>query len=232
MPDDIEAARIRAVYARRDRLGLETRYDYWRPHNLFIYQARERAVLGLLDAAGFLPLAGKQVIDIGCGDGAVLLDFQRYGAAADALAGIDLLPDRVASARARLPAARIELGDARALPFEDDAFDLTLSFTLISTLVEPLARRTAAAEMARVTRPGGIVLVYDFWTNPTNRHVRPLRRSEVRELFGGKRIDFQGTTLAPPLTRLLFRLPGGRVACTQLDVIPFLRTHFVAAVHV
>jgi hypothetical protein len=85
--------------------------------------------------------------------------------------------------------------------------------------------------MARVTRDGGLVIVYEFWTNPMNRHVRPLRRAEVRDLFQNKRIDFRSTTLAPPLTRALFRLPGGRVACTLLDVLPFLRTHFVAAVH-
>jgi ubiquinone/menaquinone biosynthesis C-methylase UbiE len=231
MSDDPEADRIRAVYARRDRLGLEARYDYWRPENLFIYQARERAVLDLLNAAGFLPLAGRRVLDVGCSEGSVLLDMHRYGGLPGDLYGIDLLPDRVQSARSKLPGAHIGEGDARRLPYEDAFFDLTLSFTLLSSLLDPDGRRTAAAEMARVTRDGGLVIVYEFWTNPMNRHVRPLRRAEVRDLFQNKRIDFRSTTLAPPLTRALFRLPGGRVACTLLDVLPFLRTHFVAAVH-
>ena len=132
MTHDPEADRLRAAYARRDRLGLDARYDYWRPDNLFSFQARERAVLDLLAAAGFLPMAGRRVLDVGCGDGAVLLDMLRYGASAihadrpeapdgstgppdfvrpelvegrvpdDALElhGIDMLPDRVASARA------------------------------------------------------------------------------------------------------------------------------------
>jgi ubiquinone/menaquinone biosynthesis C-methylase UbiE len=155
----------------------------------------------------------------------------RYGATSDALYGIDLLSGRVDSARAKLPGARIQAGDARDLPYDDAAFDLTLGFTLLSSVVDPAARRAVAAEMARVTRPGGLVLLYDFWLNPTNRDVRPVRRDEVRALFAGKRIDFQSTTLAPPITRALFRLPGGRIACTLLDVLPFLRTHFVAAVH-
>ena len=230
MPD--EADRVREAYARRDRLGLDARYDYWRPENLFIYHARERAVLNLLDAAGVLPLTGRRVLDVGCGDGSVLLEMRRYGASPDALHGIDLLPDRVESARAKLPGAHIDAGDARALPYEDAAFDLTLGFTLLSSAVDPSARRAVASEMARVTRLGGLVLLYDFWINPTNRDVRPLRRADVRKLFPNKRIDFQSTTLAPPLTRALFRLPGGRIACTLLDVLPFLRTHFVAAVHV
>ena len=56
----------------------------------------------------------------------------------------------------------------------------------------------------------------------------------IRELrpFAGKPIDFRSTTLVPPLTRALFRLPGGRIVCTFLDVLPFSRTHFVAAVRV
>lgn len=231
MPDP-EADRMRAAYARRDRLGLDARYDYWRPDNLFIYQARERAVLALLADAGLLPLTGRSVLDVGCGDGSVLAGLLRYGATPDALHGIDLLPDRVESARAKLPGAHIQAGDARELPYEEATFDLTLGFTLLSSVVDSTARVHVAAEMARVTRAGGLVLLYDFRLNPTNLDVRPLKRSEVGELFPDKPTDFRSTTLAPPLTRALFRLPGGRVACTLLDVLPFLRTHFVAAVHI
>src|SRR5690606_10481652 len=88
MPD--EADRVREAYARRDRLGLEARYDYWRPDNLFTYQARERAVLDLLDAASLLPLTGRRVLDVGCGDGAVLAEMLRHGATPNALYGVDL----------------------------------------------------------------------------------------------------------------------------------------------
>jgi ubiquinone/menaquinone biosynthesis C-methylase UbiE len=231
MPDD-EADRLRAAYARRDALGLDARYDYWQPANLFIYQARERAVLSLLRRAGLLPLTGRRVLDVGCGDGSVLRDMLRYGAHPGDLYGVDLLPQRVERARELTPGAHIEAGDARDLPYGDGAFELVLGFTLLSSVVEPEARRRVAAEMARVTRPGGVVLLYDFWTNPTNRDVRPLRRAEVRDLFAGKRIEFESTTLAPPIVRALIRLPGGWLACSLLDVLRFPRTHFVAAVYV
>src|SRR3954449_667771 len=116
--DDREAQRVKDAYARRAELGLDSRYDYWQPANLFIYQARERAVLALLREAGVLPLTGRRVLDVGCGDGAVLRDMLRYGASAEAASGIDLLPERVERARELTPVARIEVGDARELPFE------------------------------------------------------------------------------------------------------------------
>jgi hypothetical protein len=62
--------------------------------------------------------------------------------------------------------------------------------------------------------------------------VRPLRREEVQALFPGRKIDFRSTTLAPPLLRLMMLLPGGWLASTLLDMLPFCRTHFVAAVHI
>src|SRR5688500_3135282 len=127
---DAEADRVRTAYERRARLGLDARYDYWQPANLFIYQARERAVLKLMTEAGMLPLDGRRILDVGCGDGAVLRDMVRYGADPTLLAGIDLLPDRVDRARELMPGALINAADARHLAFEDASFDIVLAFTL------------------------------------------------------------------------------------------------------
>lgn len=229
---DGEAQRVREAYARRAERGLDGRYDYWRPDNLFIYQARERAVLSLLRKANMLPLNGRKVLDVGCGDGSVLRDMLRYGAAADDLHGVDLLADRVERARALTPGAHIEVADAQALNSEDGSFDLVLGFTLLSSVIEPEARARVASEMRRVTRHGGVVLLYDFWTNPFNRDVRPLKQDEVRSLYPGRRIEFLSTTLAPPLLRLVIKAPGGWLACSWLDMLRFLRTHYVAAVHI
>ncbi|HEY7268713.1 MAG TPA: SAM-dependent methyltransferase, partial [Dehalococcoidia bacterium] len=92
MTDDAasrEAERVRAAYDRRARLGLDARYDYWRPANFFIYQTRERDLIRLLDAERLLPLTGKRVLDVGCGDGGVLRDFIRLGASPRDLTGVD-----------------------------------------------------------------------------------------------------------------------------------------------
>ena len=234
MAGDIEreAARVRDLYARRPERGLDARYQYWQPANLFIYQSRERDLLRLLRTAGRLPLGERRILDVGCGDGRVLSDILRYGALPADVYGIDLLPDRVERARQVLPAAHLEVGDAQSLPFDAAAFDVVLGFTLFSSVIDTAARRRVASEMARVTKPGGLIVLYDFWTNPLNRHVRPMRRREVSSLFPEKRIAYQGTTLAPPLARLLIKAPGGWLACSVLEMLPFLRTHYLAAIHI
>ncbi len=231
MPSDAdrEAARLREAYARRARLGLDTRYDYWQPSNLFTHQSRERALVRLLADAALLPLAGRRVLDVGCGDGGVLRDLVRLGAAPSDLNGVDLLDDRVQRARELTPGASIDLADAQALPFAQGQFDLVLGFTLLSSVLDSAARSRVAGEMARVCRPGGFVVLYDFWLNPFNRDARPLSHNDARSLFPGFEATFHPTTLAPPIARALAPLPGGWVACTLLEVIPFLRTHFLAA---
>jgi SAM-dependent methyltransferase len=230
MPENAseEAARVRLAYARRARLGLDARYEYWKPANLFIYQSRERDLVRLLDSLGLLPLSNARILDVGCGDGGVLRDLVRFGAQPSMLTGVDLLEDRVDRARSLTPGAVIRVADAQSLPFADAAFDLVLGFTLLSSVMGPDARSTVAAEVARVCAPGGAVVLYDFWVNPLNRDTHPLRRGEVQGLFPGWPATFRATTLAPPIVRALAPLPGGRLACTLLEVIPFLRTHFLA----
>ena len=225
-----EAERIRAAYARREERGLEGRYSYWEPANLYLYQARERALVSLLGHSGLLPLTDLRVLDVGCGEGAVLRDLLRLGARPENLAGIDLLTGRLARARALNAGMAFSVADAAGLPYAEATFDVLLAFTLLSSIIDVEARGAAAAEMLRVLRPGGVLIVYDFWVNPRNPDVRPLRRAEVRRLLPGCTFDWRRVTLAPPLLRLLAPAPGGWLACYLLEKLPFLCTHFLVAV--
>ncbi len=233
MTNDLEheAERLRAAYARRDELGLDAKYAYWDPGNLFILQSRERGLLRILQSYPGLPLDGQRVLDAGCGDGALLRDLQRYGARAEDLSGLDLLQERIERARELTPQASIEAGDVQAMPYADASFDLVLAFTLLSSLGSRAGLARVASELARVARPGGLLVIYDFWTNPLNRDTRPVRRDALRRLFPGRQIEFLGVTLAPPLVRMLIRAPGGWFACTGLEMVPFFRTHYLAAIH-
>src|SRR4051794_3042589 len=77
-------------------------YSPTRPANLFLYQQRARAMLQLLAAGSGLPLDEKRILDVGCGGGRQLVEFEGWGARRTALAGIDVDESRVRIARARL----------------------------------------------------------------------------------------------------------------------------------
>jgi SAM-dependent methyltransferase len=223
-----EAERVRTAYARRRELGLDARYSYWEPANLYLYQQRERAMVEMLGRHGLLPLGERRVLDVGCGDGSVLRDMLRYGARPDNLEGVDLLPERIERARELSPNVRFSEADASALPCADASFDLALGFTLFSSILDEGTRRRVADEMLRVLRPGGLALLYDFWLNPRNPDVRPLGKRQVQALFPGCALDWRRVTLAPPLTRFL--ASRSWLVCYLLEKLPFLRTHYLVAI--
>jgi ubiquinone/menaquinone biosynthesis C-methylase UbiE len=97
--------------------------------------------------------AGQQVIDVGCGPGALTTELvQRLGA--DAVAAVDPSEQFVAAARERHPGVDVRLASAEDLPFVDDEFDAALAQLVVHFMADPVA---GLAEMRRVTRPGGVV---------------------------------------------------------------------------
>jgi SAM-dependent methyltransferase len=95
----------------------------------------------------------ERVLDVATGSGNAALAAARRGAE---VTGVDYVPDLLDRARRRADAEALEVtfadGDAEALPFEDGAFDVTSS--VFGAMFAPDQERTAA-ELARVTRPGG-----------------------------------------------------------------------------
>ena len=105
--------------------------------------------------------AGWRVLDVACGNGNATLAAARSGTTA---VGVDYVPALLESARERAVAegldAQFHAGDAEALPFGDNEFDAALS--VFGAMFAPDHRRTAA-EIARVTRPGGRIALAS-WT--------------------------------------------------------------------
>lgn len=94
--------------------------------------------------------AGRDVLEVGCGTGLVLDRIQRFARKAQ---GVDLSPGMLEKAQARgLP---VTLGSATELPFADGSFDVTCSFKVLAHVPEV---ERALSEMARVTRPDGVVI--------------------------------------------------------------------------
>jgi SAM-dependent methyltransferase len=113
----------------------------------------------LCDAADLR--AGWSVLDVACGSGNAAIAAARLGCV---VSGIDYVPALLERGRERAAAERISLdlrhGDAEEIPFPDASFDATLS--VYGAMFAPDQRR-AAAEILRVTRPGGTVALAS-WT--------------------------------------------------------------------
>ncbi|KGN37514.1 class I SAM-dependent methyltransferase [Knoellia subterranea] len=97
--------------------------------------------------------AGQSALDVGCGPGALtqtLVD--RLGVAN--VSAADPSPPFVEAVSARFPGLVVHRAPAEQLPFDDGAFDVTLAQLVVHFMQDPV---TGVAEMARVTRPGGVV---------------------------------------------------------------------------
>jgi SAM-dependent methyltransferase len=218
-----ERARIEAYYRQRHEAGLARRYSLFQPGSLFRTQRFERDTLAALRRHGFEELSRYRVLDVGCGDGAFLRRLVSWGAAPSKLAGVDLLDERVASARRIDPGLDVRQADASTLPFENASFDLVFQLTVFSSILDPAMRRAVAGEMARVLRPGGAVVSYDFRVARDRQNTRPLWIAELRELFPDWTVDARRVTLVPPLARVVARWSW--LLCELMEAVPLLRTH-------
>jgi SAM-dependent methyltransferase len=118
----------------------------------------------LVRAADVQP--GHDVLDVATGSGNVALVAAQRGAN---VTGLDITPELFEAARRRAAEAGVDCewveGDAEELPYEDNSFDRALS--AFGTMFAPRHER-AAAELVRVTKPGGVVAVAAWTPEGTN----------------------------------------------------------------
>ena len=226
-PSEQEIARIRVEYERREREMPVGRYSWNRAENMFLQCQTSRACITALDRVGMFPLTGRRVADIGCGSGQWLLEFAQWDA--QSLAGIDLNEDRVQRAKAKLSVADLHAGDARALPWKNESFDVVSQFTLFTSILSPSVKKDIAGEMMRVVKSDGVILWNDFRVdNPRNRNVAGIRAAEISSLFPGCTVTLQSITLAPPVARVV--APLSWPLALMLESLPFLRTHYLGII--
>lgn len=148
---------------------------------------------------------GRDVLECGCGTGLLL---ERIAAFAQTARGINLSDGMLEHARARnLDVSR---GSVTALPFPDATFDVTCSFKVLAH-VEDIGR--ALREMARVTRPGGVVLA-EFY-NPLSLRAVAKRLGPAGRVSEAKRESdvytrFDAPWIVPRLLPPGLRVEGAR----------------------
>lgn len=117
-----------------------------------------RLASALIDFAGIKP--GMSAVDVGCGPGALTAVLvERLGATK--VRAADPSEQFVEACRRRLPGVEVVVARAEAMPFADGTADAALAQLVVNFLDDP---EMGVREMARVTRPGGIVAacVWDY----------------------------------------------------------------------
>ena len=97
--------------------------------------------------------SGQQVLDVGCGPGALTAELVRR-VGTQHVAAVDPSEPFVAAARERHPGLDIRRAPAEDLPFADGGFDAVLAQLVVHFMADPVA---GLREMARVARPDGVV---------------------------------------------------------------------------
>ena len=155
----------------------------------------------------------ERVLDLGCGRGAVLLMAAKLVPSGRAV-GIDLWKTSDQSGNALEVARRnaelegvadhvdLRTGDMRALPFEDESFDVVFSSLAIHNIPDAGGRARAIDEAVRVLRRGGRVLIGDI--NVTREYQARLRErgmADIERRSLGWRMWFGGPWVAAALVR-------------------------------
>jgi SAM-dependent methyltransferase len=213
-------------------------YRRWRRTTLgAITQARELEVV--FDLAG--SVKDRRLLDVGCGDGIYSVEVARRGAVT---AGIDRSEAMLAAAHNRAADAGLgvdlQLGDARALPFDDESFDIVIAVTVLCFLPDP---QEAINEMSRVLAPGGRLVIGELgkwstwaawrrlrgwlgsttWRNVSFRNAR--RLTGFTDHAGLETATTRGAVYYPPLALL-----AGAIAPIEerLSCVTTLGAAFVA----
>ncbi len=129
----------------------------------YVWRAGQERRLQLVNR--YAPLAGRSVLDVGCGLGMYTAAFRRF---TPAVFGVEIEFERAAQACSR--AAGVAVSPGERLPFADDTFNVVFSHEVIEHVADDVL---AAREMVRVARPGGRIVVFcpnRWWPFETHGH--------------------------------------------------------------
>jgi SAM-dependent methyltransferase len=157
-------------------------------YNRIIDMLQHRALLRALDIAKLG--VGSHILDIGCGTGRWL---RRYDDLGYRPTGIDLTSGMLSLARKNRTRSPLVGGESFQLPFKDSTFDAVSDITVIQHQMRTSQRRSLA-EMLRVLRPGGRLILIELIRGKGN-HIFPLSPRDWIDLVassGATLVDWFG----------------------------------------
>jgi len=198
MKDDIPK-----IYRTWDQ-NVGDRYAYYQPDIRFHTSEREWLLSSIFRNRYGGKLTNLRILDIGCGYGGVLSRLTEWGATPKNITGVELLEDRISTAKERCPdGIHWHHGSVESLATHK-AFDIILSFTVYSSISENQDRNNLLEESIRRLTPDGIILIYDIrYNNPRNKNVRKLSPKDISEFQPKMQIRTRKLGLLPPITRFL-----------------------------
>ena len=206
------------------------KYDKWFETDLGKHVAHHERKL-LLELA--LPIPGKKILDVGIGTGYFAAYFLQFKMD---ITGVDISERMLNVAKSR-GLTNVFIGDASALDFPDETFDLVMSVTALEFLKEP---EKAISEMVRVCRTGGRVVIGmlgsgSWWAIKRSRAARRDPNSIYREArfysyrelkhiaekFGSNAI-IKGAIFVPPYDNAFCIFLGRIIENICQRLVPFL----------
>jgi ubiquinone/menaquinone biosynthesis C-methylase UbiE len=161
--DEVTAVRLEKLYSSEDVLR------------------RRRLVLAALEAS-----PGERILDVGCGPGFYVAGLSGVVGDGGQVTGVDPNPSMLAGATRRtdgMPNVTLLEGEATALPVEDSSYDAVLSVQ-VCEYVEDVG--AALAEMERVLKPGGRLVIWDVdWSTVSWYSQDPARMGRVMKAWDG-----------------------------------------------
>lgn len=164
----------------------------------------------------------EQVLDVGCGTGTLAIEVQNRVGSAGRVFGIDPAPQQIARARAKAARRNLpidfQIGVIEQLAFPDQTFDVVLSTLMMHHLPASL-KRQGLAEIARVLKPGGQLVIADFQHRQERQgrvahfHAGGSRMRDLVALVKDAGFEAVETEEMQPLRSSAF--PGAGIVCAR-----------------
>ncbi len=222
-----EVQKIIERYNKRKNSLPSGRYDFLNPWVYMNELEKECAIIRIFNKVGMNDLKSKNLLEIGCGNGANLLWFIRIGFSPHLLVGNELLPERAQIANNNTPKGlNIITGNALDIHYPENSFDIIYQSMVFSSILDDEFTQRLAQKIWSLIKVGGGILWYDFiYDNPLNKDVHGISFNKLKKLFPEAKIVKQKISLAPPLARRLTKISDNLY--TLFNSLIFLRTHIL-----